>query len=106
MGTKVFIHELLQKPDYGKPKFTVTVTAYQSCSTINVTSHDGTPISYHDLIGVLDVSKTMLIQDVSNNNRKEYAKQLRAKRKIANSVKDTIKVSEPPHRKKEKPDEK
>lgn len=105
MPTKVSIHELLQKPEFSKPKFTITLTAYQSCSTFSVASHDGSTISYHELVGVLEINKAMLVHDVSSSNRKEYMKQLRAKRKNA-VVKDNFTLPVPPHRKEEKPDEK
>ena len=55
-----------------KLKYTITIDVYENCSKFNIFAVKGNTdsIFYHEIIGVLEVTKTMYIRDISENNRK------------------------------------
>lgn len=63
--------------DYTKPKFTITVEVFQSSIRYGIQPINNNPIEYHEIIGALEIAKTMYIHRTSNKNAKIAAKQLK-----------------------------
>ena len=63
-------------PDYGKKKFEIIITVAENCQTIEVNHFDkDKPATFHEIIGALEIQKSMYLYDQSCHNRKEWKKQ-------------------------------
>jgi hypothetical protein len=71
-----------QKPDFSKNLFTIKITVHENCSVFDITFDDPDyKPSYHEIIGVLEIQKTMHTYRMSEENRKEAVRQKRNKNK-------------------------
>jgi hypothetical protein len=65
-------------PDFGKKKFQIIITVCENCQTIEVNAFNkNEPATFHEIIGALEVQKSIYLYDQSCHNRKEYRKQLK-----------------------------
>lgn len=61
----------LMKPDFNKQKFEIVITVGENCQTINVNSLEkGFQPNYQEIIGALEIQKSMMMYDQSGYNRK------------------------------------
>ena len=50
-------------------RYTITIDVYQGCSQCRIDSKEEF-LDYHNIVGVLEITKTMYIHDASLENRK------------------------------------
>lgn len=62
----------LLKPDFMEKKFELIIKVYGNCQTLDVMkpTEDSPDVTYQELIGALEIQKSMLIYDQSVYNRK------------------------------------
>jgi len=60
------------EPDFNKKKFEITITVHVNSSTITMTSFDDYKPDYAEMVGVLEIQKSMMLYDQSAYNRKRF----------------------------------
>jgi hypothetical protein len=59
------------EPDFSKKKFEIIITVYENCQTFEVKSlEEGFHPSYCEIVGALEIQKSMLMYDQSTYNCK------------------------------------
>lgn len=58
-------------PDFNKKKFEIIIEVYENSQTLRVNAmNEDKPATYHEVIGALEIQKSILIYDQSTYNRK------------------------------------
>ena len=59
------------KPEFTKKKFQIVIDVYENCQTLTINRlPEERDVTYHEIIGSLEIQKTILIHDQSEYNRK------------------------------------
>lgn len=62
------------EPDFSKKKFEIIITVCHNCSTVQINHFEDTPATYQEIIGALEIQKSMYLYDQSAYNRKQAKK--------------------------------
>lgn len=56
--------------DYNKKIFTIHILVCENGNQVGIEQHDGSAVSYHQVVGALEICKISMIQQQSELNRK------------------------------------
>ena len=66
----------LLKPDHTKTNFSIKIDVHENCSTFSILKGDvkGYKANYHEIIGAMEIARTIFMMNQSEANRKARKK--------------------------------
>lgn len=62
------------EPDFTKKKFEIIITVCENCQKLEINHFEENTATFHEIIGALELQKSMYLYDQSLYNRKMFKK--------------------------------